>query len=345
MIIQPIVNIIVWSIFILALAGSAIVLIKQNNNNNTKRKAWIRRLVIIALLFVVGLRPGIGSMEDTPIYANQYNIYFVVDTSGSMNAEDWVSEEADNNSEEIDTRLNAVKVDIEKLITQYSGARYALIGFDSSGTVRVPLTTDSSTVMSGVKILQTEITKNSSGSSVSSGKSTLQELLEADMKQSPDKERIIFFFSDGEQTVAVAPESFEDLKPYVSTGAVYGYGTTTGGRMKPNYGFVTTTNQSEYIMDTTQNPPVEAISIIDETNLRNIASELGIGYQHRTPDVGLDIINLEESVYSESGEKKLKITADFSWILSIPLIIMLSIEGIFMFLTMRKAVLTRREQI
>ena len=44
--------------------------------------------------------------------------------------------------------------------------------------------------------------------------------------------RILFFISDGEITSEEKLSSFSSIKKYVDDGAVLGYGTSSGGKMK-----------------------------------------------------------------------------------------------------------------
>ena len=80
------------------------------------------------------------------------------------------------------------------------------------------------------------------------------------------------------------------LQQYVDGGAVLGYGTTSGGKMRvPEY---IGSEDYEYLEDrSTEYPRSLAISRIDETNLNKMASELGISYVHATlPEVVKDTV-------------------------------------------------------
>lgn len=327
MIIQPIIDpLIVGILTVVLLIGTIYFSVKSKRTATGRTGRWINRTAIVLLLAALALRPGIGTLEEAKIYSNQFDIYFMVDKSGSMNAEDWDNTEM--------TRLDAVKEDISDLVDHYAGARFSLITFDNQGTIKVPLTTDASTFMSGVDILKTELTKYSKGSSIDAGLELLEGTLRADTVRGPDKQRIVFFFSDGEQTVEKEPASFSPIKPLIDGGMVYGYGTTTGGKMKQNNGYIITTTQPEYIMDPTTN--TVAISILDEENLRMIANDLGVDYQHRTPDNSIEFIELEATKEIEAGTRTLKVTADFSWLISSLLIILISVELIYVLITARK---------
>ena len=90
------------------------------------------------------------------------------------------------------------------------------------------------------------------------------------------------FASDGEITVSKPPQrSFAKLAAFVDGGAVFGYGTSTGGLM-PTGGAPPWT----FVRDPATKQ--DARSRLDETNLRGIADQLEVSYAHRTAPGGLD---------------------------------------------------------
>jgi Ca-activated chloride channel family protein len=89
---------------------------------------------------------------------------------------------------------------------------------------------------------------------------------------------IVFFLTDGEQTVRPAPRSFERFQGIVAGGAVLGYGTEEGARMHIYLGHDEATDQ--FIHDYENG--ADAVSRIDEANLRKVAGEIGVPYFHRS---------------------------------------------------------------
>lgn len=327
MIFQPIFNIpIILVVVFLALSATSYLAFK-NRQTRPLLWAWLRRGLAILLFGLLLLRPGIGEMKQVEIYTNQYDVYFVVDTTASMIAEDW----GDNES----TRMEGVKQDIGRIVDQYSGARYSLITFDSSAITRTPLTKDATAVMSSTNLLAPEITKYSKGSSVGIASELLSTTLSQNMEAEPERARIVFFFSDGEQTFDGDPESYESSASYINGGAVYGYGTPEGGPMKKQNGIFITSNKDEYIMDTTQTPPTIALSKIDEENMNTIAVQLGLEYSIRSDDTPITIPELIEEELAISSTTGMKITSDFTWAVAIPLYALLSFElaYVLLFLT------------
>jgi Ca-activated chloride channel family protein len=95
---------------------------------------------------------------------------------------------------------------------------------------------------------------------------------------------VVFFLSDGEQTVRPDPRSFERLEPAIAGGAVLGYGTDEGARMRVYLGRDETADLFIHDYDT----DADAVSKIDEGNLSDLAEQMGLAYVHRTEpsDVG-----------------------------------------------------------
>ena len=92
-----------------------------------------------------------------------------------------------------------------------------------------------------------------------------------------------FFLSDGEPTAGADPPDFRSLAPSIAAGAVLGYGSAEGGRMRIYTGRDSTLDQ--FIQDPETGD--DAISRIDEEMLRGIADDLGVDYLHRTGTGGL----------------------------------------------------------
>ena len=327
MIFQPVTNEIIIGLFALATLAFSIFQIAKNKKNKALVWAWVRRAIILVLMALLLLRPGIGEIKKVDVYTNQYDVYFVVDTTASMIAEDW--------GDDKETRLTAVKQDIGRIVDEYSGARYALLTFDSSAIVRTPLTRDSSAVMSSVNILTPEVTKYSKGSSIDVASPLLESTLSRNMTAEPERARIVFFFTDGEQTNGTEPASYEASSSYISGGSVYGYGTLDGGPMKKQNGYTITSSDDEYIMDSSQEPPIVALSKIDEENLTTMAEQLGIEYSLRDANIPITIPELSEEKVAVSSSSGMKVTTDFTWIIALPLYGLLAFElgYILIFLT------------
>ena len=260
-----------------------------------RRIAWGRRAVLVLLVTVIALVPS-TPIERTTVSGVGLDIFFVVDRTGSMAAEDWgpnpdIDPEA-NNGLEANRRLDGVKHDINRIVDDLPGARYSIITFDSGSTRQLPLTWDARAVKSWTETLKQEITFYSVGSSLDRPLDRLRTTLAQAQERSPESVRVLFYLSDGEQLSNEPVLSFAELAPYLSGGGVLGYGTSGGGPMRVWDGATPIGPDTPYIQDFSQSGYPQAISYIDEANLRTIAEELGVNYHHRTgPDSTRSVTN------------------------------------------------------
>lgn len=270
-----------------------------------QRGAWARRTLMVLLLLVVALRP-VTPIEGEQTQRMNANVFFVVDRTGSMNAEDYAGEQP---------RLEGVKQDMQQVMSMTEGARYSIIAFDSTATEQLPLTTDAGAAKAWVDTLTTEPTAYSTGSNVDRPlPSLLREISDA-KREDPDSSVLVYFLSDGENTDGQESESFSQAAGFVDGGGVLGYGTAEGGPMKIQGG----EDHGEYITGPDGQP---GISTIDEQQLQTIAGELGVPYLHRTdpeaPIEGtMDGITLRP-VPTESTRGVASFD-DWYWLASIPL--------------------------
>ncbi len=237
-----------------------------------QRGAWARRTLMVLLLLVVALRP-VTPIEGEQTQRMNANVFFVVDRTGSMNAEDYAGEQP---------RLEGVKQDMQQVMSMTEGVRYSIIAFDSTATEQLPLTTDAGAAKAWVDTLTTEPTAYSTGSNVDRPlPSLLREISDA-KREDPDSSVLVYFLSDGENTDGQESESFSQAAGFVDGGGVLGYGTAEGGPMKIQGG----EDHGEYITGPDGQP---GISTIDEQQLQTIAGELGVPYLHRTdPDAPIE---------------------------------------------------------
>ena len=233
------------------------------------------RGVLVLLVAGAALRPGIpgGSAEAA---AADVNVFFVVDTTSSIAAEDYGDSLP---------RLEGVRADIRAVAEGLAGARFSLLTFDTNAAVRMPLTTDTSALDTLVTVLEPQVAAYSKGSSVTVAAKLLDERLRAARDSHPERPRIVFYLGDGEQTSGKAPAPMRLDKGLVSGGAVLGYGTAAGGRMKENTG-PGPDDDAGYIPDRSGGTGHDALSVIDEGQLRQIAGDLGVPYVHRSAGDG-----------------------------------------------------------
>ncbi|WP_314648549.1 VWA domain-containing protein [uncultured Microbacterium sp.] len=277
----------------------------------THRLLWGLRLAMVLACFVMLLRPGIPGGA-TQTLATDTDVVLVVDTTASIVAEDWA---------EGQPRLDGVRADVRTIVAEYPGARFALITSDASAQLRMPLTTDTTALIGSVDVLRPEVTSQSRGSSIGIAANLLAETLASAADASPDRSRMVFYLGDGEQTVSSDPESFAASTEYTDGGAVLGYGTAEGGPMRITSGGVDG-EDAGYI----EYQGSEALSVIDEKNLEAIAGELGVEYEHRTPDSEpvLPEAPTTTTNFAESGE--VGNVTELYWVAALLLVALLGIE-------------------
>ncbi|MET4143576.1 vWA domain-containing protein [Arthrobacter sp. UYCo732] len=202
------------------------------------------------------------------------NVFFVVDTSSSIVAEDFGNRSP---------RLEGVRQDIMAIAGELAGARFSLLTFDSNAVVRMPRTTDTTALDTAVGVLQPQVTTFSKGSSVTAARKLLAERLRAARDSHPERPRLVYYLGDGEQTSAAAPDAIKVDGGLANGGAVLGYGMAEGGRMQENTGQCSGNDGGAgYIQDRTSGSGGDARSVIDEGRLRWIAGQLGVPYVHRS---------------------------------------------------------------
>ncbi len=109
-------------------------------------------------------------------------------------------------------------------------------------------------------------------------------MLEQAQERNPDRGRVVFYLGDGEQTAPEPAVPFTIDPRLINGGAVLGYGTSEGGRMKATRSRFDAT--TDYIIDPATGE--DARSVIDEDNLRGIGEQLGLPYVHRESGDSID---------------------------------------------------------
>ncbi len=254
-----------WLLVPIALAAVVFVVWSLVRAESGERVAWGIRIGLVVACGLLALRPGIPSGSANAVVTD-LDVLIVVDSTTSITAEDWG---------ESSPRLEGVRADVEHIIDAYPGARFSLVTFDNHATQRLPLTTDVDAVFSSLEVLRPPTTSYARGSDIAEAAPLVAEVAERAANRDPDRSRIVFYFGDGEQTAEGEPGSFADAAGAVDGGAVYGYGTADGGRMRVVDGFDGVTEYLTY-------EGADALSMIDEDNLRTVAEELGVPYEHRT---------------------------------------------------------------
>lgn len=246
---------------ILIISIALILLILSNGKN-------ILQIIMVFLLFIINLRIMIPK-DNIETQNTNLDILFVIDNTISMNAEDGKGNKK---------RLDEVKTNCKKIIEEFPAARISIITFNNKAKQLIPYTIDTDIVEDVIEIIEPISESYAKGSSLNTPITTIYEVLENSYNKRPDNKRIIFFLSDGEITDNSTLNSYENIKEYVDNGAVIGYGTEKGGKMR----YADSDGNLRYIMDYSTHNYQEAISKIDEKNLKQIAKDLEINYIHQT---------------------------------------------------------------
>ncbi|MDD0858350.1 VWA domain-containing protein [Arthrobacter alpinus] len=177
---------------------------------------------LVVLVLIAGARPGLVGAS-APVANTELNVYFVVDVTPSVAAEDFNGKSP---------RLDGMKEDIRALATELAGARFSLLTFDSTAQVTMPLTTDATALDTMTQVLTPKAVYISQGSSISVANQLLAQRLAAAAKAHPERPRLVFYLGDGEQTADSAPKPFKENVELIDGGAVLGYGTEAGAKMR-----------------------------------------------------------------------------------------------------------------
>ncbi len=303
---------------------------KQNKEKTTRQKKLLKQYLmngavkigIVILLFVLNLRFMIPNGESMALNSN-LSILFVIDKSVSMRALDY-----DGNKE----RFEGVVNDCCYIVDELSNCKFSIITFGDTAQRVIPFTTDTDMVQAELKAINLENDSYAEGSSMNISKELLEKTLkEENERQDGDTEFVVFFVSDGEITKeGETLESFTGVKQYISNGAVLGYGTQNGGKMV-NSAFADYPSNPEYYLYYYDDnyDKVTAISKIDENNLKQIASDIGVDYiqMNKMSNIDYKLKEIKEQISnSQTDEQKIDTYQDIYYYFAIPLAILLIVD-------------------
>jgi Ca-activated chloride channel family protein len=310
MIISPIIPIWIMGIIVIIL----IILVR-----NKDKKIFFRRLLIIIFLILINLRIMLPS-KDAKILTSNLDIFFVIDNTISMVAEDYSGGKP---------RLEAVKKDCEYIVNELNGANYSIITFNNTSTILTPLTKDSNMTIGAIKTITTMESSYAKGTSMNICLEDLESLLKR-AEEKDGRKSIVFFISDGEITNDEKLKSFSSVKKYISDGAVLGYGTEKGGKMKVKDIFG---ENETYLEDRTSEsyPYPKAISKIDEKNLKKIADDMEIEYINMSKQSNIEskIKQIKREANNSLDDSQKMLYNDIYFIFVIPLVLLLASEFIY----------------
>lgn len=268
----------------------------------------LRVFLIFLLAFVINLRimrPG----DQAGIETRNLDVLFVLDTTISMWAQDY-----DGTKE----RMEGAKADCAYIMERLAGANFGLIRFDNRGQILAPFTQDSRNVNDAFDTIRAPDRQYARGSDLSAPYPVMEDLLES----SSDKENrktIVFFLSDGELTNNAMLMSYAGLAHFIDDGAVLGYGTRQGGRMREG-------SYSEYVADPETGDI--ALSRIDEGNLKQLAADMDIDYLYMENSAAVDdkLNYIRLMARTTVGEAKIETFDDTYHYYVIPILLLLVVE-------------------
>ncbi len=270
-----------------------------------------RRVGIVLALVVILTQPGFGTRA-VPTQTADIEVLVVVDRTRSMAALD----------HQDGPRLYGVQQDLTDLADQLPGARFALLTFGTDVTLELPFTSDTASFRTGVETMHLEGPFDGSGSLVDRPLQAMRDILERAEEEHPERRRVVVFVSDGENTAEEEQSSFAELEELVDGGVVLGYGTEDGARMPEAEDLST---DGGYVYD--QESGEDAISRIDEDNLRAIADELGVDYEHRTAPGGTAAIAEDfEASYAFDSRDGAPAKHDLTWLFGLLLLGLVLLE-------------------
>ncbi|MBR3524113.1 MAG: VWA domain-containing protein [Bacilli bacterium] len=297
----------IWLMLIISLIMIIYILIRY-------RIDYIK-IGIIILLFIINMRIMIPKSKMNT-ENNNLDVLFVIDSTISMVAEDYNG---------TNPRLDGVKKDVKKIIDELSGARFSVITFSNSAKIISPYTRDINLAYESIEIIKPIREFDARGSSLNTPLDTILKSLKNSEKKE-DRVRILFFISDGEITNNDTLTSYKKIKSHIQDGAVLGYGTKKGGRMKV-YDILEEKQTYLQTHDNNYNK-IDAISKIDEDNLKQIAKDMNIPYVHmeKTSDLDDIIDSINKKTISEYEVIDKKTYDDIYFYFIIPLLILLLLE-------------------
>lgn len=279
------------------------------------KAAYIRQIIMVALLFVVNLRIMVpdGSMVVKTQKMNT-KVLFVIDDTISMVAKD------DGQRE----RLDYVREDCSYILQELNGAKFGVVSFNNEAHYLAPFTNNADYIDGVIGAIYPLSDLYAKGSSMNVWRTMTVDILKG-AKEDDTGDVVLFFISDGEITNNDKLDNFLELKKYVDYGAVLGYGTQQGGQMEIRSIF---DDEVSVVEDRRDYPYKPAVSKIDEGNLKQIAKDIGIDYIHmeQSSDVDSILDEIKANVKTEDQNKTEQGYRDIYYIFVVPFLLLLMYE-------------------
>lgn len=279
---------------------------------------YVRQILAVLLLFVINLRPMYPA-DNIRVQAQKMNlnVILVVDDTISMLGDD---------QEGYETRLDRAKADMYYLIENLPGSKFTIMCFNNNTHVLTPLTDSVDYLHNAIDAIYPLAPTYATGTNLNICYETLEDMVDqaADYQ---DAQTVVFFLTDGENTDGESLNSFTGFEDDIAGGAVLGYGTERGGHM--NY-YDSMHDTYQLVTDYSHVPSTEAVTRIDEDNLRSLASDLGLQYVYMNTENPLEPIveSIREDFLTEPEEEFRQGYKDFYYVFVAPLVLLVSYEFI-----------------
>jgi Ca-activated chloride channel family protein len=284
-------------------------------SRRSERGGWLLRALMIALLVAIALRPGSGEEPVAPTRTADLEVLVFLDRTTSMSALDWAGQQP---------RLVGARADLNELVEALPTGRFTVVSFGRRVRIELPSTQDETVITDYVRLLRREEAFAGDGSSLARPLSVMAALLSTLEDRSPRRPRLVVLMGDGENTDPEPQGSFAALAPLVDAGVALGYGTTAGGRMPlveghPDKGWVQARRGGD------------AVSRLDEANLRTAAQEMGVPYLHRTGPGGMDAVAAEWADRFQEPDPaydgaEVPVALDLYWMFALALLVLVLVD-------------------
>lgn len=269
-----------WAVVIVLAGLSLAYLILCMINKNYRKPKNFRRIAILMLMTLIIARPTFpGKVVESEI--SNISAYFVVDLTNSMGVEDVNGK----------SRIEQVKADMLEIIDSINISRIAVIVQDSRTYTLIPNSSDVASAKEAIANISLKSSDSSNGTNLVELLQTASNSSENYMKRFPNRESVVFIFSDGENALNYSGNNETSelpnmLFPKASAGVVLGYGSVEGGPVPIVKGIGAEESESTDSSDESVNNSPETldgvVSKIDENYLKQIADKYTFSYIHRT---------------------------------------------------------------
>ncbi|NMM48372.1 vWA domain-containing protein [Marinigracilibium pacificum] len=210
----------------------------------------ILRTVYFSLFIIALLGPSFGQAKDE-IQAVGKDIYFCVDLSESMNANDIEP-----------TRLSNLKHELVEIVNAFSGDRMSLIIFSGEAFIQCPLTYDQSALSLYIETLSTSLVPETGTNFGPPLEMAISKMNENEDVAGKETNKVIVLMSDGEDFGEKTNEAVKKIKDEDISLYTLGIGTRQGSRI-PQGSSYKADKQGQPVI--TKLNPEDLISLADET--------------------------------------------------------------------------------